>query len=580
MDGEVIIGTKLDTGMIDKQLVLLQDKLEGLMEEYQILESAEPFEGQAKELIKLGNEINTTKKKMETLRKEKEKLNKGGFENILSSLNSVGNSISKTINKVGRWALAVFGIRSAYLAVRSAMSTLSQYDEQMATNVEYIRYLLASTLKPIIETLIQLAYKLLTYINYISQAWFGVNLFANASTKAFEKQNKALGGSVKQAKQLQKTLAGFDEMNVLQDNGDTTSGGGGGGTTMPSLPNFPAMEDVPIPSWLQWIVDNGSLVATLILGIGTALTLMKFGLDPLLSLGIGALLMGIIFLIQDIIDFINDPSWKNFIAVLGDVAIVIGGIMLIMGNWWGLLVVIIGLIVKVVSENWDTIKNILIKVWDWINQNVVQPIYNLFKPLFDFFISLFSTIWNNIKTIVGNWVTIFKTVFNSIKTIFSPIVNFFGQLWGKVKDKFISFATTIGSAVSGVFKTAVNGVLGMIENFLNAPINAINALIDVINAIPGINLGRLSTFNFPRLAKGGIINQPGRGVMVGGSAIAGERGREGVIPLTDSQQMALLGEAIGKYITINANITNTMNGRVISRELQRVQNDSDFAFNR
>ena len=37
-------------------------------------------------------------------------------------------------------------------------------------------------------------------------------------------------------------------------------------------------------------------------------------------------------------------------------------------------------------------------------------------------------------------------------------------------------------------------------------------------------------------------------------AIAGESGREGVIPLTDSQQMALLGEAIGKYININATI--------------------------
>ena len=53
-----------------------------------------------------------------------------------------------------------------------------------------------------------------------------------------------------------------------------------------------------------------------------------------------------------------------------------------------------------------------------------------------------------------------------------------------------------------------------------------------------------------------------------------------VIPLTDSQQMALLGEAIGRYITVNANITNTMNGRVISREIQRVQNNSNFAMNR
>lgn len=43
--------------------------------------------------------------------------------------------------------------------------------------------------------------------------------------------------------------------------------------------------------------------------------------------------------------------------------------------------------------------------------------------------------------------------------------------------------------------------------------------------------------------------------------------------------MSRLGAEIGKYIVVNANITNTMNGRVISREILRIQNESDFAFN-
>ena len=84
---------------------------------------------------------------------------------------------------------------------------------------------------------------------------------------------------------------------------------------------------------------------------------------------------------------------------------------------------------------------------------------------------------------------------------------------------------------------------------------------------------------YPKLAMGGIVNRPGTGVAYGGATI-GERGAEAVVPLTDSQQMQLLGEAIGKYITVNANIVNTMNGRIISKELQRVQNESDFVLNR
>ena len=82
----------------------------------------------------------------------------------------------------------------------------------------------------------------------------------------------------------------------------------------------------------------------------------------------------------------------------------------------------------------------------------------------------------------------------------------------------------------------------------------------------------------PRLAKGGIINQPGRGIPVG-SAIGGERGQEGVIPLTDSQQMQLLGEAIGKYINLNATIPIYMGNRQIAREIKKINAQNDFAFN-
>ena len=83
----------------------------------------------------------------------------------------------------------------------------------------------------------------------------------------------------------------------------------------------------------------------------------------------------------------------------------------------------------------------------------------------------------------------------------------------------------------------------------------------------------------PRLAKGGIINMPGRGVPVG-NAIGGEKAPEGVIPLTDSQQMALLGEAIGKYININATVPVYVGNRMVAREIKRINAEDNFAYNR
>lgn len=559
MDGYVTIGTELDTKDFDREIEHLQKYLKDLEEDYDILSREKPFENQENELRKLSSQITQTKKKIQSMTKAKEEFNKSGFSNIQNSIQGIGSGIEGVTKKITRWALAVFGIRTAMNFIRTSMSTLSQYNEQIGVDVDYIRYLLASTLQPVIENLIKLAYKLLAYVNYIAKAWFGVNLFANASTEAFQKQNKALGGSVKKAKELQKTLSGFDEMNILQDNGDVSSGGGGGGV---ALPSFPSMEDVPIPSWLQWVADNGELIISIIGGLTGALIAMKLlGLDPIVSLGIGLIITGIISLVQDIIKFIQDPSWQNFVAILGDIAKVIGGIMLVMGNWWGLLVVLVGLAVKLIAENWDSIKKILGKVGGWIFEHII-------KPVGDFF----SGLWDGIKSGVG-------TVVQWVKDKFNSIIGFFSGLISKIVGLFKTIGATVGDVISGAFKGVINGVLSAIENILNFPIKSINKLIDTINSIPGVNLGKLSTFKLPRLAKGGIINQPGRGTQIG-SAIGGERGQEGVIPLTDSQQMELLGEAIGRYITINANITNTMNGRVISRELQKIQNRDDFLYNR
>ena len=85
-------------------------------------------------------------------------------------------------------------------------------------------------------------------------------------------------------------------------------------------------------------------------------------------------------------------------------------------------------------------------------------------------------------------------------------------------------------------------------------------------------------FNPPKLARGGIINRPGRGVNYR-SATIGERGREAVVPLTDSQQMSLLGQEIAKNVVINLTNVTELDGRVLARNVTQVMNDMNFASN-
>ena len=507
-------------------------------------------------------------------------MNKTDLSNIEKSISKVGTSVNKTIASVGRWALAIFGVRTAYNFVRQSASTLAQYNEQIASDFEYIRFALASALQPVIEGIIQLVYKLLTYVNYIAQAWFGVNLFANASAKSMDK-------SAKTAEKMKKSLTGFDEMNVV---GGGQSGGASGGT--PSF-DLSGPQDLPVPTWLQWIIDNKDVVLATLTGFATALTLINFGVGALMGFGIGVIVAGVVLLIQDIIAMIQDPSWQNFVNILADVAIVIGGIMLVMGNWWGLLVIIIAAIVKLVVDNWETIKGVLAIVGSWIYENIITPVWNFIKALFDTIVTFIKnqiSVWKGIfvaviEIIKNPFVVAYETVknvFNSIKTIikgvFDVISGLFTGDWKRVMEGFKNIFKGVFDTLWSIAKAPLNLIIGGI----NALIKGANKIsFDVPDWVPGLG-GKKFGFNIPeipKLAVGGIINMPGRGVPIG-SAIGGEAGAEGVIPLTNSQAMETLGEAIGRYITVNANITNTMNGRVISRELKKISANSDFALNR
>ena len=138
-------------------------------------------------------------------------------DSIKGALNDIGTSIKGTIKKTLKWGLAIFSVRSAYMFIRQAASTLSQYNDELRSKIEGIRLALASSLEPIIKKLVDWVITLLKYVNAISMALFGWDLFKNA---------KNMKSMSKSAKEIKNSLAGFDEMNVLADNSSSGSGAG------------------------------------------------------------------------------------------------------------------------------------------------------------------------------------------------------------------------------------------------------------------------------------------------------------------------------------------------------------------
>lgn len=224
--------------------------------------------------------------------------------------------------------------------------------------------------------------------------------------------------------------------------------------------------------------------------------------------------------------------------------------------------------------------------WD---QYVVQPISNLktkLKPILDpikeIIVAPFKGAYENIKTVIGNIgktiqniITIVKTVWEKLKPYIDKIKGLFEEVWKKLKEIFGSkIAQTIIDTFTGLFKKAFNGLMEKIENLMNVPLKAINKLIDKIQKIPGMGkLEKLDTFKLPRLAQGGIVNNPGKGVMMG-SYIAGEKGAEAVIPLTDDTLQRL-----ANMIPITIDLTNKLDSRIIGKQIVEVSNNKQFARN-
>lgn len=534
--------------------------------------------------------VSAYKAKIESVNIQKQQAQ---VDQLKNGFNKMNTSVSSSIKHIGRLALGIFSVASAYRLMSSASSTLGQYDEQYATNLEYIRYLIAQAIAPALKYVVNLASTLLSYLNYILNAWFGITLFSKNSSKNFMKARESTS---KIKKDLQTTP--FDEMNVLSD----TSSSGTSGAVAPSID--PSLFEGKVPDWLKWIANNKNLILSVMAGITAGLLAWKLGLDGIKALGIGLMISGIVYAISSLLKYLKDRTWKNFGKIIQGVGIAIIGLGAIIGSVptavAGAIVLIVGTIVKY----WEQIKAFLqkgidwlISKTDWVKDNfgiVGETIYTIFTSLLQGLLNIFDSLFTAIKGMFDGIIKFIKGVFSGDwKQAWEGIKDIFSSVWNGIKGIVSSvwqYIKSIFNSLVNLVKGIANTIWGVIKRLINLITSGINVLIRGMNKlsfdapdwVPGIG-GKKWGVNIPeipRLAKGTILNAPGRGVPVaGGRALAGEAGREAYLPLSDTQLLEELGSTIGKYITINANITNSMNGRIISRQLQKIQNDSNFAYN-
>lgn len=225
--------------------------------------------------------------------------------------------------------------------------------------------------------------------------------------------------------------------------------------------------------------------------------------------------------------------WDTIVAIFQAIWDGIVAIFTPLGEWF--------------SERWNDITTVLADVAKWFG-DMFQKSWNALTNVFSSIGTWFGERWNDVTTALANVATwfgnIFKTAFEAVKNAFSTIGSFFSGVWTTVKNIFVNAGQMVGSAVGGAFKSAVNAVLGTIENVVNGFIGMINGVIGLINKIPGVSLGSVGYVSLPRLARGGIVDSPT-------VAMIGEAGKEVVMPLENTGFLQTMGRIVGGAV-VNA----------------------------
>lgn len=267
---------------------------------------------------------------------------------------------------------------------------------------------------------------------------------------------------------------------------------------------------------------------------------------------IGEFFSGLWTKLQEIFEPIGQWFGEKFQQAWDAIVNIFSGI----GEWfsgvfqgaWDAIVNIFTPIGSWFGERWADVTSALANIGAWFTdmfQKAWTGLTNIFNKLGSWFGERWADVTNALSSVSTWFGEMFGKAFDAVKNAFSSIGDFFRGVWDTVKSIFVNAGQMVGEAVGGAFKSAVNAVLGTIENVVNGFIGMINGVLDVVRNLPGLGwIGSVSTVSLPRLARGGIVDSPT-------IAMIGEAGKEAVVPLENTGFIQTLGRVVSSAV-VNA----------------------------
>lgn len=271
------------------------------------------------------------------------------------------------------------------------------------------------------------------------------------------------------AKELKKSVMGFDELNIL--NGNTASGSGSAGVSGGSgfdfeLPEYGFLNDVSkqvdevtqkLKNALPWILSIGAGFAAWKLG-------PKLGLDLQKTIGLAVGIFGALTLVQNILDsIVNGVTEENMTGMIFGMTLAVTGLYVALGPVaGGITAIVSGLAVLAVAFS-DAEKS----GWNFQNQMLAIAgilaagvgIGILIGSWIPLLIAMIAALLFNITTATGHG----QELISGVKETLQGFIDFFAGI-------FTGDTERTAAGIAGIFgglKNAVGAVIDGIRDWLN-----------------------------------------------------------------------------------------------------------------
>lgn len=275
------------------------------------------------------------------------------------------------------------------------------------------------------------------------------------------------------AKELKKSVMGFDELNIL--NGNTASGSGSAGVSGGSgfdfeLPEYGFLNDVSkqadevtqkLKNALPWILAIGAGLAAWKLG-------PKLGLDLQKTIGLAVGIFGALTLVQNILDsIVNGVTEENMTGMIFGMTLAVTGLYVALGPVaGGITAIVSGLAVLAVAFS-DAEKN----GWNFQNQMLaiagilaagvgIGILTGSWIPLL---IAMIASLLLSITTSTGHG----QELINGVKETLQGFIDFFAGIFTGDTERTAKGIEGIFSGLKGIIGSVIDGIRDWLNGLLD-----------------------------------------------------------------------------------------------------------------